>query len=114
LVVDDNADAAYALAELLRLLGHDIMTAHDGRQALHVAGAFRPEICLLDIGLPAMDGYELARRLRESRDLCDGARLIAVSGYGQARESERSLSASFDAHLVKPVDLDVLMRAVGV
>jgi signal transduction histidine kinase len=113
LIVDDNADVAEGLSALLRSLGHDTVIAHDGGEALRVAGAFKPEICLLDIGLPTMDGYELARRLRESRDLCDGARLIAVSGYGQARYREQSLSAGFDAHLVKPIELDVLMHAVG-
>jgi CheY-like chemotaxis protein len=113
LVVDDNADAADSLASLLRMMGHDTVSAHDGREALHLAVAFKPEICLLDIGLPVMDGYELARRLRASPALCDGARLIAVSGYGQASDSERTLRAGFDPHLIKSVELDVLIRAVG-
>ena len=112
LVVDDNEDAAESIADLLRDLGYEIETAYDGPAALRIAKVFKPEVCLVDIGLPAMDGYELARRLRESHDLASGARLIAVTGYGQDADRERSRQAGFDSHLVKPVNVDVLNNAV--
>ncbi|HSY39744.1 MAG TPA: ATP-binding protein, partial [Polyangia bacterium] len=112
LVVDDNEDAAESIADLLRDLGYEIETAYDGPAALRIASVFRPEVCLVDIGLPAMDGYELAKRLRESQHLPGGARLIAVTGYGQETDRVRSLEAGFDHHLVKPVNIDVLNRAV--
>jgi signal transduction histidine kinase len=112
LIVDDNEDAAESIADLLRDLGNEIETAYDGPAALRIAKVFKPEVCLVDIGLPAMDGYELARRLRESQDLATGARLIAVTGYGQDADRERSRQAGFDSHLVKPVNLDVLSDAV--
>jgi PAS domain S-box-containing protein len=110
LVVDDNVDAAEMLAELLRASGYTTSIAHDGPMALEVARTFHPEIVLVDIGLPVMDGYELARRLR---GLQDGLRLIAVTGYGQQCDRDRSRQAGFDAHLVKPVSLDVLHTAIG-
>jgi PAS domain S-box-containing protein len=109
LVVDDNADAAELLGGLLRSSGHEVMIASDGPQALDLAGAFRPEVALLDIGLPVMDGYELARRLRSQLDT---VRLIAVTGYGQDSDRERSRAAGFDAHMIKPVDPDVLEAAL--
>jgi len=112
LIVDDNMDANESMADLLRELGFDIRTANDGPDALRVAESFRPDICLIDIGLPVMDGYELARRLRRSGHLTDGARLIAVTGYGQDADQRRSRDAGFDAHLVKPVDIEILTRAV--
>jgi len=114
LIVDDNEDAAESIADLLRDLGNEIETAYDGPAALRIAKVFRPEVCLVDIGLPAMDGYEVARQLRESQDLllARGARLIAVTGYGQDADRERSRQAGFDLHLVKPVNLDVLSSAV--
>ena len=109
LVVDDNVDAAEMLAELLRASGYTTSIAHDGPVALELARSFRPDIALVDIGLPVMDGYEVARRLR---DMLNGARLIAVTGYGQQGDRDRSLAAGFDAHLVKPVSLDVLQAAL--
>jgi CheY-like chemotaxis protein len=112
LIVDDNQDAAETLAEVLADLGYEVATAHDGIAALNVATAFKPTVCLLDIGLPSMDGYELARRLRASAALPDGARLIAVTGYGQDNDRRLSSAAGFDAHLVKPVDLDALIDLV--
>ena len=107
LVVDDNEDAAALLAESLGSLGHQTEVAADGPSALRMAETFQPDIALLDIGLPVMDGYELAHRLRERPEL-GRLRLIAVTGYGQ--ESDRSLSrkAGFDAHLVKPVQFERL------
>jgi signal transduction histidine kinase len=107
LVVDDNRDAADSLAMLLRLLGHEVGTAHDGMAALDAARAFVPEVVLLDIGLPNMDGYEVARRLRQEPAL-SGALLVALTGYGQEQDRRRSLEAGFDIHLVKPVDPDEL------
>jgi DNA-binding response OmpR family regulator len=106
LVVDDNADAAESLAVLLRLWGHDVQTAHDGLSGLKAALSDRPAVALLDIGLPGLDGYELARRLRAQ--LGPALRLVAVTGYGQEEDRRRSLEAGFDAHLVKPADLDEL------
>jgi PAS domain S-box-containing protein len=110
LVVDDNVDAAEMLAELLRASGYATSIAHDGPVALDLARTFRPDVVLIDIGLPVMDGYELARRLR---DTLDGARLIAVTGYGQQGDRDRSLAAGFDAHLVKPVSFAVLQAALS-
>lgn len=110
LVVDDNADAAATLAMLLRISGHEVKVAHDGHAALEAARTFRPEVVLLDIGLPGLDGYEVARRLR-SRPETAHSLLVAVSGYGQEDDKRRSREAGFDQHLVKPVDFAAL-RAV--
>jgi signal transduction histidine kinase len=104
LVVDDNSDAAETLADILRELGHTTSVAHDGPTALAAAASFRPHVALLDIGLPVMDGYELARRLREQPDL-DKTQLFAITGYGQESDRERSREAGFQEHLVKPIDL---------
>jgi len=101
LVVDDNCDAATALKAGLEALGYVVAVAHDGPSALTEAAAFKPQIGLLDIGLPVMDGYELAAALRAVHDI----RLIAITGYGQERDRERSREAGFDSHLVKPVNL---------
>ena len=92
---------------MLRLLGHDVRVAHDGPTAIEVARVQRPEVVLLDIGLPGMDGYEVATRLRQE-DCCRDAVLIAVSGYGQPEDLRRSKEAGFDHHLVKPVDYSTL------
>ncbi|HVS02541.1 MAG TPA: ATP-binding protein [Thermoanaerobaculia bacterium] len=111
LVVDDNRDAAEALAELLRLEGYQVVAAHEGRVALAMAAERPPDVALLDIGLPVMDGYELARRLR--RQPSDHPlRLIALTGYGQEHDRRRSQAAGFDDHLVKPVDLATLRQAL--
>jgi signal transduction histidine kinase len=101
LVVDDNRDAADSLSMLLQVQGHEVQTAYDGEQALQMAPQFDADLVLLDIGLPQMNGFEVARRLR-SRGI--GARLVALSGYGQPEDLRRSREAGFDAHLVKPVD----------
>jgi signal transduction histidine kinase/CheY-like chemotaxis protein len=111
LVVDDNADAADTLAAVLRRVGYDVAVAHDAPQALDLAAKFRPAIALLDIGLPVMDGYELARHMREQ--LAKPPRLIAVSGYGHDADLARSRAAGFDVHLGKPVAMDVLVNVLG-
>src|SRR5581483_9832356 len=102
LVVDDNEDALELLAEILRGVGHEVRTAAAGAEALQAALEFRPEVAVLDIGLPVMDGYELAVRLRG--ELAGGApRLIALSGYGLKADRQRSEEAGFELHLVKPI-----------
>jgi len=107
LLVEDNLDAAEALGELLRMWGHPVELAHDGGAALQAAREVRPEVVLLDIGLPGMDGYEVARRLRATAGM-EAVRLIALTGYGQEADRRLSRLAGFDHHLVKPVDLDHL------
>lgn len=107
LVVDDNVDAATTISEILRMLGHEVAVVHDGLAAVDAAAADAPDIVLMDIGLPGIDGYEAGRRIRalpRGRAL----RLIAVSGWGQAEDKERSRQAGFDEHWVKPVGLDKL------
>jgi CheY-like chemotaxis protein len=110
LVVDDNEDAAELLATLLSGLGHEVKMAHDGPQALALAPGFHPEIAILDIGLPVMTGHELAARMRAGDERLT---LIALTGYGQDDDRERSRRAGFDAHLVKPVDVEALVRLVS-
>ena len=111
LVVDDNVDAAELLADVLRSFGHEVAVAHDGPQALALAAALLPVTAVLDIGLLLMDGYELARRLRLLPGLA-GLRLVALSGYGQSSDRERSQEAGFDAHLVKPMELEAILGAI--
>jgi PAS domain S-box-containing protein len=107
LVVDDNSDSAESMALLLRASGHDVHTAHDGASALEQADAHKPEIVLLDIGLPGISGYTVAKRLRELPGL-SAVKLIAMTGYGQEEDRKRSRDAGFDHHLIKPVDIAVL------
>ena len=102
LVADDNRDSAESLGMLLEIAGHEICLAYDGQEALDQADRFGPEIILLDIGLPRMDGYEVAERLRRSRHR--DVLLVAVTGYGTDGDRARSREAGFDHHLVKPVD----------
>jgi CheY-like chemotaxis protein len=107
LVVDDNVDSAESLAEVLEMGGHELRVAHDGPSALAVADDFRPQAIVLDIGLPGLTGHEVARRLR-AEPWGRAIHLIALSGWGQAEDRQRSREAGFDAHFVKPVDLDEL------
>jgi signal transduction histidine kinase len=110
LVADDNKDAVESVAMVLRLAGHEVRTAHDGAAAVAAAVAFRPQAVLLDIGMPGMDGYAVARRLRQVG--LDGAYLVAMTGYGQDEDRRRSREAGFDHHLTKPVapeDLEGLL-----
>ncbi|MDI1475154.1 PAS domain S-box protein [Polyangium sp. y55x31] len=112
LVVDDNADVAESLSMLLRIAGHEVHTAHDGSAALEAARTFRPEVVLLDIGLPGMNGYEVARQLRQDPDQSQ-AILVALTGYGHEEDRRRTKEAGFSAHLVKPVDLVALEAVLG-
>ena len=107
LVVDDNVDMAETLALLLGFWGHESCIVHDGRRALEKAAGFRPDVVLLDIGLPGMDGYRVAARLRQQPGM-DRAILIAVTGYGQDEDYRHSQEAGIAHHLVKPVDLTLL------
>jgi len=111
LVVDDNEDAAWILAETLSLIGHDVRCAHDGPSALRAATEHVPEVALIDIGLPVMDGYELAARIRAEPRL-SGVRLIALTGYSQPGDRRRSTDAGFAMHLVKPVSIDRLIETI--
>jgi signal transduction histidine kinase/ActR/RegA family two-component response regulator len=109
LVVDDNEDSARTLAKLLRQQGHDVSVAHDGPSAVESASALLPDVVLLDIGLPGLNGYDVARRIREDcRE--NHPFLVAITGYGQDSDRHRSREAGFDSHLIKPVDLDQLRR----
>ena len=111
LIVDDNEDARTMLAEALVAVGYEVKTAHDGPDALAAVSLFRPDIAILDIGLPVMDGYELASRLRASTPT-GLPRLVAVTGYGQEADRRRTRMAGFDAHLVKPLGLDDLLQVL--
>ena len=112
LIVDDNEDAAETLALLLRGDGHEVRTAHDGSAALREAEAFRPEIVFLDIGLPGMDGYAVAQRMRQEPTSA-GILLVALTGYGQDEDRRRSREAGFDHHLVKPVEPAALQQLLA-
>jgi len=109
LVVDDNQDAADTLALLLELMGHESRTAHDGLAALDAAEAFRPQVVLLDIGLPKMNGYDVCRKLRE-QPWGREAFLVALTGWGQVEDQRKASEAGFDRHLVKPVEESVLQK----
>lgn len=111
LVVDDNHDAATVIATMLELEGHAVRTAHDGEEALSAAMAHSPVVVVLDIGLPLLDGYEVARRIRTMPELA-GALLIAVTGYGQSEDRETALGAGFDRHFVKPADPEALLGCI--
>ena len=111
LIVDDNQDAAESLAILLRLAGCDVRTAHDGLEAVGAAAVFRPDVAILDLGLPGLNGYEVARRIRKEQGT--GVRLIAVTGWGQDEDRRRTAAAGFDHHLTKPVELDELRRLLA-
>jgi PAS domain S-box-containing protein len=110
LLVDDNRDALESLAMMLELHGHDVRSAHDPTVGLTLAAGFNPDVAILDIGLPGMDGYELAARLRADGARC---RLVALTGYGGADDRAKCLAAGFDQHLVKPIDPVLLIQALG-
>jgi CheY-like chemotaxis protein len=109
LVVDDNRDCALLTAMLVRMCGHEALVAHDGERAMAAAVERSPDAVLLDIGLPGMDGFDVARALRrlpQSRD----ALLVALTGYGRPDDALRAIEAGFDEHFVKPADLDRLLQ----
>jgi CheY-like chemotaxis protein len=112
LIVDDNADGAELLEFGLQALGHETRVARDGPEALVAAQEFHPEVALLDIGLPIMNGYELAREMRKL--LAERTPILfAVTGYGQDSDRKKSYEAGFEQHLVKPIDLGALARLIG-
>lgn len=111
LVVDDNVDAAESIAVVLRLSGVDVETAHDGPAALAAARALHPAVIVLDIGLPGLDGYEVARQLRAEPAFRETF-IVALTGYGQDEDRRRAAEAGFDLHLVKPVDPARLLALV--
>jgi two-component system CheB/CheR fusion protein len=112
LIVDDNEDAANSLALILELGGHQTASVYTAVDALQRAAAFRPEVVLLDIGLPGMDGYEVAQKMRELPGLRD-IRLVAVTGYGRSDDRIRARDAGFDDHLTKPVEYAALERTLA-
>ena len=109
LIVDDNRDAAAALSTLLTITGHETHVVHDGPSAVEASDTHRPEVILLDIGLPQLNGYEVCRRVRAQAWGKDMA-IIALTGWGQAEDRRRSHEVGFDGHIVKPVDYEALMR----
>jgi CheY-like chemotaxis protein len=112
LVVDDNADAAESMALLLAVHGHDVRQARSGPEAIATARTFAPDVMLLDLGLPEMDGYAVAEAVRREPALA-GCRLVAVTGYGRDEDRRRAREAGFDEHLLKPVDPAVLQTVVA-
>jgi len=112
LVADDNRDAADSLAMILKHLGHEVATAHEGLEAVRLASTFRPEIALLDIGMPNLNGYEAARLIRAQRGN-ESVLLVALTGWGQEQDRRRSTEAGFHFHLVKPVEPAALERLVS-
>ena len=112
LCVDDEQQLVNTLARLLKAMGHEAHVAYDGATALGAARTLRPEIVLLDVGLPQTDGYEIARRLRASNTV-PGMRLVALTGYGREEDRERARAAGFDDHLLKPADLAALQELLG-
>ena len=109
LVADDLRDSADSLALLVGAMGHEVRVAYDGEEALQLAGEFRPEIVLLDLGMPKLSGFEVCRRIRES-SWGERMRLVAQSGWGQDEDRRRTAEAGFDHHLVKPIDPDALVE----
>ena len=111
LVVDDNRDAADTLGAMLQMMGVDARVAYDGKAALEALEVFRPAVVLLDLGMPGMDGYAVARSIRQRADLRD-IRLVALTGWGQERDRASTRQAGFDHHLIKPVDMDAMLAVL--
>jgi CheY-like chemotaxis protein len=111
-VVDDNVDMVKILEMLLRRSGHDVRTAHDGPAALETASDYRPNVVLLDIGLPELDGYEVAKRMRKHA-LLQNVVLVAMTGYGQESDRQRAREAGFDHHLVKPTAFEQMQKILA-
>ena len=112
LVVDDNVDTVTTLALLVKESGHDVRTAYDGSAVLEAALDYRPNVVLLDIGLPGLNGFEVAKRLRQQPAL-QNAVLVAMTGYGQESDRQRSQEAGFDHHLVKPGDFGKVLQILA-
>jgi len=111
LVVDDNEDAANSLATLLEVMGYEVRTAYDGPEAIEAADEFQPAVALLDIGLPRLSGYDIARHVRERRGT--EVLLVAITGWGQEDDRRRAREAGFDHHFTKPADFEVLLELIG-
>ena len=111
LVVDDNADAAESLAMLFEVNGDQVRIAYDGEEALEAEGDFRPEVVLLDIGMPKLSGYEGAKRIREARG--GKVLIVAITGWGQEDDRRRAREAGFDHHFTKPVDYQALLDVIN-
>ena len=112
LVVDDNRDSATSWATLLNLLGHNTCAAYDGLEAVKASAKFHPEIILLEIGLPKMNGYEACRMIRQ-QSTGENIVIVALTGWGQEEDRRKSRSAGFDRHLVKPVDFQSLLKLLA-
>jgi two-component system CheB/CheR fusion protein len=112
LVVDDNVDAALTISALLKAWGHEVQTAFNGPSALEMVNSFQPEVILLDLGLPGMSGYDVARRLRAA-PFSEGLVIAAVTGYGQEEDRRRSFEAGFDYHVTKPPDPGILETLIA-
>jgi DNA-binding response OmpR family regulator len=111
LVVDDNEDAANSLATLLEVMGYEVRTAYDGPEAIAAADDFHPAVALLDIGLPRLSGYDIARHVRDRRG--NEVLLVAITGWGQEDDRRRAREAGFDHHFTKPADFEVLLELIG-
>lgn len=112
LLVDDNLDATFAMGVMLRRAGHEVAVAHDGEEAVRLAGVFRPDVVIMDIAMPRMSGHEACAWMRREpwgRDI----RMVALSAWGHAEDRSRSMDAGFDLHLVKPIDREVVLRLAG-
>ncbi|MDY6983948.1 MAG: ATP-binding protein, partial [Pseudomonadota bacterium] len=112
LIVDDNEDAAFSLALLVRRLGADVKVANDGATALDMIGSFQPELMLLDLGMPVMSGFDVAAQARKIPDM-DKLKIVALTGWGQPEDRERTKAAGFDMHLVKPASLPELEKLLA-
>ena len=110
LVVDDNEDAADSLATLLGVVGYQVKIAYDGPQAIEAADEFQPDVALLDIGLPRLSGYDIARHVRQRRG--DEVLLVAITGWGQEEDRRKAREAGFDHHFTKPADFEVLLQLI--
>ena len=113
-MVDDNVSSAQSLALILKLDGHDVQIAHDGTVALDAVHRFRPDAVLMDIGLPGIDGFEVALRLKQQPDLRQSIKLLAaITGYAEEEARQRSREVGFDHHLVKPVDPEIVLALLA-
>jgi CheY-like chemotaxis protein len=110
LVVDDSIDSAETLGELLKIWGHDVRLAHDGNAGLEAAREYKPDVILLDIGLPGMDGFAVATALR--KEGLGGRMLVALTGYGEQQDKDKAQKVGFDHHLTKPIDPDTLQKLI--